>query len=57
MPELSICLMILPVQQTFEDALGSKYGEVLNMMPQLYMQDLCRVLNMPDYGSIRPNNA
>ena len=57
MPELSICLMILPVQQTFEDALGSKYGKVLNMMPQLYMQDLCRVLNMPDYGSIRPNNA
>ena len=40
----------------FEDALGSKYVRVLNMV-QLYMQGLHRVPNMSEYGSVWLNNA
>ena len=50
------CLIILHVQQDFEDALGSKCGKVLNMAP-LYMQGLYRILNVSKHGSICLNNA
>ena len=42
--------------QTFGDASGSKYARVLHMA-RLFMQRLRRFPNMPDYGSIRLNNA
>ena len=38
------------------DASGSKCAKVLNMA-RLYMQGLCKVLNMSEYGSIVLNNA
>ena len=47
---------ILHILQAFEDASGSKYDRVLNMV-RFYMQGLRRVLNMSEYGSIRLNNA
>ena len=53
---LWICLIILHVQQAFEDTLGSKCARVQNIA-QLYMQGLHRVLNMlnlPHYASIMP---
>ena len=47
---------ILHFRQTFEDASSSKYATVLNMT-WMYMQELGRIPNMSDYGSIRLNNA
>ena len=49
-------MIILHVQRDFEDASGSKKARVLNM-ERLYMQGLCRVPNIFDYGSIYLNNA
>ena len=49
-------MIILHVQQNFEDASGSKKARVLNMA-RLYMQGLRRVPNVFDYGSICLNNA
>ena len=51
MPGLWICLIILNVQQTFENASGSKYGMVVSK------QSLHRVLNMSEYDEICINNA
>ena len=56
MSELWICLIILHVLQDFENALGSKCARVLNMA-WLYMQELHRLLDMSEYGSICLNNA
>ena len=56
MPGLRICLIILHVQQTFEDASDSKYASFLNMI-WLYMQELGRVLNISEYHLIIFHNA
>ena len=56
MPWLWICMIILHVQQDFEDDSGSKYARILNMA-ELYMQGLRRVLSMSEFGSIHLNNA
>ena len=53
---LCICMIILHVQQDFEDASGSKGTRVLNMA-RLCMQGLDRVPNLSDYVSIFLNNA
>ena len=44
-------MIILHVQQAFEDASCSKNARVLNMV-WLYIQGLRRALNMFDYGSM-----
>ena len=49
-------LIVLHVQQAFEDALGSKYARVLNKAP-MDMQGSRRVPNISDYDSITLNNA
>ena len=55
MSGLWICLVILHVQQAFEDASGSKYTRILNKA-RLYKQEF-RILNMSEYGTLFLNNA
>ena len=51
-----MCMIILHVQQDFEDTSGSKKAMILNMA-QLYMQGLHRVQSIFYYDSICVNNA
>ena len=55
-PGLWIYLIILNVRQAFEDVLGSKCVRILNMA-RFYMQGLCRVPNISEYGSVCLNNV
>ena len=56
MSRLWIHLIILHIQQAFEDASGCKYAKVLNMT-RLYIQGLHKVLNMCENSTICLNNA
>ena len=49
-------MFILYVRPAFEDVSAFKQARVL-FLARLYMQELRRVSNMSDYGSIRLNNA